>query len=261
MIDAEVDFPSDFPARLARWQVLHRQAGPGRSYPHAWRLPELARTWGPEAVLTAQEALALDLYTLGRFQDCLAALPSHTHRPLAQTLARRAAGLTGEPPASPPAPDTTPLEAGYQSYLFDTPAPAPLALPAEDGQSDGLLARLLETWRQARLGQMPPLAPGHRVLARLRQLNPTLGVEAEALLAECQFLIAPRWSVVWLDHALDQVERFSQHHLKVRLQGLKARALAAAGELGESERFRRQAADLAERQGARFYLARFIDPA
>jgi hypothetical protein len=103
------------------------------------------------------------------------------------------------------------------------------------------------------------MAASHQALARLRLLHPTLAAQAAAVLAETIYCMGPRWAPVWLDHALDQVDLFSQHHLKARLLGLKARALEAAGELGEGARFRKQAKALAERQGARLYLGLFID--
>lgn len=100
------------------------------------------------------------------------------------------------------------------------------------------------------------LAVHRPVLARLGELHPSLAAQGEAVLAEALYWLAPRWATVWLDHALNQVELFGQHHLKARLLGLKASALDGAGALGEGARIRKQARALAERQGARLYLDR-----
>jgi hypothetical protein len=118
---------------------------------------------------------------------------------------------------------------------------------------------VLGAWAAACRGMPVPPDQSQRSLDTLRKLHPALGAQAEAIHAETRYCQGPRWAVVWLDHALDQVDLFSQHHLKARLLGLKARALEAAGELGEGARFRKLARALAERQGARLYLRLFID--
>ena len=245
--------PNGFRQRYARWQVLHRQEGPGRSYPHAWRLPELARPLGQEALVLAQEALALDLYTLGRFPESLAALPKTGSESASGITLRQRLDLVMMNSDAVLA-EGDDLEQAYQAYLLGQPFhKEAIQVTTPEAQA---LSVLLSNWAN----EDSPAA-GHLAVARLRRLNPSLGSQGEALMAEACFRRSPRWSVVWLDHALDQVEHYSQHHLKARLMGLKARALAAAGEVGESARFRKQAQALAERQGARLYLERFIDPA
>jgi len=246
-----------FTQRLLAWETRHRLEGAGRSYPYAWRLPELARPLGRACLHRAENALALDLYTLGRFPEALAALSAMNSSPQAQILRHRARTLMDASAAVPKAEDD-PMESRYLAYLEDQAQPT--AALAGCSEPDGLWCGLLEVWGRARQGQALCLTPSHRALAGLRRLNPALAAQAEAVFAETVFHLGPRWAAVWLDHALDQVDRFSQHHLKARLLGLKAKALEAAGELGEGARFRKQARALAERQGARLYLRRFIDP-
>ncbi|MCP5278783.1 MAG: hypothetical protein H6935_10550 [Thiobacillus sp.] len=248
--------------RLGTWQTLHRLQGPGRSYPYAWRLPELARPLGRAQLRQAQHALALDLYTLGRFTEAQAALPEAEEDEGITALERRLYLLLRSPAAAAihavPLPG---LEPRYLAYVADRAQDWPAAAPRGPTEPDRLFSSLLDAWSQARGGHPISLAVHQRALARLRCLHPSLCVQGEAVLAEALYWLGPRWATVWLDHALDQVDLFSQHHLKARLMGLKARALDAAGELGEGARFRKQARALAERQGARLYLAQFIDEA
>lgn len=246
-----MELSNGFGQRHARWREIHRLAGAGRSYPHAWRLPELARPLGGGALALAQEALALDLYCLGRFPESLAALPGAHAGPLTRILGARLRLLLMSGPLQ--APLVTDVEAAYLHYLLGEAVPGDW--PGGDSEEQRLWSTLLAQW--SRPGADP--ATGHLALARLRRIHPSLAAQGEAMLAEAAYRRAPRWSVAWLDHALEAAERFSQHHLKARLMGLKARALAAAGELGASERFRRQALVLAGRQGARLYVERFID--
>jgi hypothetical protein len=259
-------FPSAeqaFAERFAIWQQLHRQEGTGRSYPYAWRLPELARPLGRIRLSQARHALALDLYILGRFQEALTALSEagEGETEQDQILRHRLVRLLDQPAGEVALEGGLPVaEVAYLAYLQDRPLDWPAGTPALPGEADQRWWDVLRTWSLARLGEAPSLAASHRALARLRRLYPVLGAQAEAVHAETVFLLGPRWAVVWLDLALDQVERYSQHHLKARLLGLKARALEAAGELGEGGRFRKQARALAERQGARLYQRLFIEP-
>lgn len=241
--------------RLRTWEALHRQAGAGRSYPYAWRLPELARPLGPHCLHRAENALALDLYTLGRFREALAALSPANVSPGARALRRRACLLLGEPATAA----ETPEESACLAYLADRPESWRAGLHPAAQEADRLWGIVLESWVAARRGQASSPAKGHRVLAGLRARDPARAAQAEAVLAEALFHQGPRWAVVWLDHALAQAELFSQHHLKVRLLGLKAQSLEAAGALGEGNRFRKLARDLAERQEAELYRRLFID--
>ncbi len=245
-----------FAERFAAWEDLHRQAGAGRSYPYAWRLPELARPLGRAPLERARHALALDLYALGRFEEARAALPE-----TADFLRRRLCVLMDQPPPDGGEGGGMPTaEERYLAYLRDTPRHGPATESSDMEEVERLWATVLRTWSLARGGLGVSLQDSHRALARLRGLHPSLAAQAEAVFAETVYCLGPRWAPVWLDHALDQVDRFSQHHLKARLLGLKARALEAAGELGEGTRFRKQARALVERQGARLYLRLFIDP-
>ena len=253
-----------FAERYATWQQLHRRHGPGRSYPYAWRLPELARPLGQPYANQALHALALDLYCLGRFPEALEALSAQSGADSADEsvrLRQYILCLTGH---------ETVLDSGSNLYLKYLCAenlcdagyltnqncnyPALTSLPPEAAPH---WQALLNAWAQTRQAQSSDLEPLHRALAALRKSTPSLSAQAEALFAEIQFLQNPRWSVDWLDHALDQVESFSQHHLKARLLFLKAQALAASGELKESIRFKTLAISLAKRQGAQHYLERW----
>jgi len=252
-----------FAERYATWQALHRLHGPGRSYAYAWRLPELARPLGRMALQRAQHALALDLYTLGRFPEALAALPEHPAQSddtEIQHLGMRLRVLLDLHQApTMDATETPSLEGCYLGYLSDLPRPDPRAIPEPPSSPQGPWAALLSAWSRARSGRVVDLADAHHALARLRPAFPCLAAQGEALLAETVYWQGRAWSNVWLDHALDQVEYFSQHHLKARLLGLKARALAATGDLGDSLRFQKLAAALATRQGAHRYRRLFIE--
>jgi len=254
-----------FGERYAMWQQLHTQHGPGRSYPYAWRLPELARPLGQPLAHQAQHALALDLYCLGRFAEALDALPPHSETEdcaECTQLRQYLHCLSTVEPAG------VPLDNVYLNYLYSPPPPvhhhtamqarlypALIKLPARVAEP---WQRLLQAWIEVRQVKPPhniDHARLHLDLALLRKTTQCLGAQAEALFAEIQFYLDLRWSVVWLDQALDRIDSFSQHHLKARLLFLKAQALAASGELGESQRFERLAITLAERQGAQRYLA------
>lgn len=253
-----------FTERLATWVHLHRLHGPGRSYPYAWRLPELARPLGRVPVQRAQQALALDLYTLGRFAEALEALPEPGDGLAEEGLRQHLNLLLGHTePGSMQADGLPVAQKAYCDYLLGRPLRG-LELEAMPNdatatEAERLWSTMLRTWSLALGAHEAPLAASHQALARLRALHPTLAAQAEALFAETVYWLGPRWAPVWLDHALDLVDRFSQHHLKVRLMGLKARALEASGDLGEGARFRKQARALAERQGARLYISLFVD--
>lgn len=152
-----------------------------------------------------------------------------------------------------------PIEPAYLAYLADAPGcSSETASDAAGEAPEPPWQAVLATWAQVRQGRTVSLAYSHLALARLRLGQPALGAQAEAIHAESVFHLGARWAGVWLDHALDQVERFGQHHVKARLLVLKARALEAAGEAGEGRRFHRLACQLAERQATRLYLERFI---
>lgn len=152
-----------------------------------------------------------------------------------------------------------PIEPAYLAYLADAPRRVnEAASETADEVHAPAWQKVLSTWAQVRQGRTARLADSHLALVRLRLGAPALCAQAEAIHAESVFHLGARWAVVWLDHALDQVERFGQHHVKARLLALKARALEAAGETGEGRRFRHLARQLAERQDARLYLERFI---
>lgn len=252
-----------FAQRLAAWEALHRQQGPGRSYPYAWRLPELARPLGQQPLAQARFALALELYTLGRFREALAALPQADDTTAAAKLRRRLYLLVGIPEtkAEEEEGEIVTAELAYLSYLQDRTVPSPDSDWDAPDKPGTLWLTVLKGWSLARRGQASGLMASHRAVAGLRSLAPALCAQAEAIHAEAVFWLGPRWAPVWLDHALDQAELYSQHHIRTRLLALKARALDAAGELGEGARFRKLALALAQRQEARLYLRLFIEPA
>lgn len=248
-----------FEARYRRWQALHRQAGSGRSCPHAWRLPELARHLGADARQRAAEALALDLFTLARWHACLEVLPQAGDGALAHVLMQRVQGLLHAPaPVAVVAPS---LECALLDYLLNrVPAAHVGATLAGAAPDDAPLAELLGQWRRMRQGAGADIGAAHRVVAAWRGQAPAPAVLGEAVLAEIIYLLAPRWAGVWLEHALDQVERYSQHYLKLRLLVRVAQARAAAGELAESARRERQTQALAQRLGAEGYWAHLMAP-
>lgn len=248
-----------FAERHTLWEQLHRLHGPGRSYPYAWRLPELARPLGHLPLRQAQHALALDLYTLGRFEESLTALPPPQDGVLGESLRLRLNLLLGHTDPDSMRAEGLPItQREYCAYLLGLPLRETGlgAVPHDETapEAERLWSTVLHAWSLARQGRDIDLSASHRALARLRGLHPSLAAQAQAVFAETVHWLGPRWAPVWLDHALDQVDLYSQHHLKARLMGLKAQALDAAGAQGEGARFRKQAVALAQRQGARLYL-------
>jgi hypothetical protein len=257
-----------FAARHAAWAALHARFGPARSFPYAWRLPELARREGALAEARAALALGRTLYAMGRFAEItdpkplVAALAQADPGLLAalDDLRRRCAWLRGEElpdQITPIAPEQR-SDRAYFLYLRDEPAP--LGALAEDlvtgpaSVAEQCWAAILAHWARTRLGQHAAPAAAHSALAMLRRQAPAEAAHAAGVMAEAAFHLGPAWSLVWLDDALEQAERFGQHHLKARLLHFKARALEAAGCLGESGRFLKLARETAERQGAWRYL-------
>lgn len=262
--------PGTFAARHAAWAELHARFGPARSFPYAWRLPELARREGALAEARAALALGRTLYAMGRFPEVPDRLPKAAALALAdpvllaalEDLQRRCAWLRGEELpdpvlASPMAPEQRRHRA-YFLYLRDEPAT--LAALAQDlaansaSEAEQAWAAILAHWARARLGQAAVPADAHAALATLRRQAPAEAAHAACIIAEAAFHLGPVWSLVWLDDALAQAERFGQHHLKARLLHFKAHALEAAGRLGEAGRFLKLARETAKRQGAWRYL-------
>jgi hypothetical protein len=286
---------SAFEQRHATWALLHDRFGPARSYPFAWRLPELARDQGRHARLRASLALGRTLYAMGRFREALASLPEpgtlsqadedqpDQYQPdeaelTADLLDLRARCLwlqdetaDAPPPAEAAWPVRPPalhrLRARVSMLCLTDDAEAALTLGADyrnaahvaESDSDQAWAVLFLHWARARLGRDDDPAgpaPAHAALALLRRISPVDAARAQALHAEAAFHTAPAWSLTWLDEALEQIERHGQHHLKARLLELKARALEANGQLGASSRFLTLARETARRQGAWRYLHR-----
>jgi hypothetical protein len=264
--------PGEFERRHAVWVALHARFGPARSYPYAWRLPELARREGLSARLRAALALANTLYAMGRFDEALAALPDSDKRIDAGAMAdhhhlrARCLWLRDEADAAlaeigrdahPDGLTALHARAAFH-YLMDDPGGAGtvgreysrIAEPA--GGKHAAWAALLADW--SRPGNETGLARAHAALAWLRVHFPAKAAEGEAVHAEARFRQAPAQALVWLDHALDEVERFGQHHLKARLLHRKSLALEAVGQLGEAGRFLDLARETARRQGAWRYL-------
>ncbi len=224
------DALSRFQERLERWRALHERYGPGRSYPHAWRLPDFARSLDGPARLAAWRALALDLFTLGRVREARRVMEtSRTEADLADLYAACGA-LIGIPTQTES--NLTPEQGMWIAYLADDAEQVLARSPLADPWSN-----LLRMWAASRLEKMIAPEEAHRTAAMLRARSPTAGARAEALLAEILFLRGPRWSVPWLDLALDVCEARGQHFLKPRLLQSKAAALSAAGALGEAQRF------------------------
>lgn len=262
--------PGAFAARHAVWAELEARFGPARSFPYAWRLPELARREGALAEVRAALALGRTLYAMGRFSEI--PVPPPRAAAVAQAepgllaaledLRRRCAWLRGvELPDAALVTPMTPEQRGYRAYfLYLRDEPGPLGTLAEDldagsaSEAEEAWAVVLAHWARARLGQSAVPAAAHAALAALRRQAPAEAAHAAGVMAEAAFHLGPAWSLVWLDDALEQVERFGQHHLKARLLHFKARALEAAGLLGESGRFLKLARETAERQGAWRYL-------
>lgn len=266
-------YASPFGQRYATWANLHARFGPARSYPYAWRLPELARDQGASARYRAALALAATLYEMGRFGEALDNLPGGENGQVddmvAESLDLRArclwlrdetsSALSLAESAWRAHPDRLAGLGIRTRFLFLADAPEP-ALPlcrayreeAEAAASaiDLAWSNLLNHWAQCRLGGVANPAPVHAALAMLRALAPAASAQGEALYAEAAFRQSNAASLVWLDHALDQVESFGQHHLKARLLALKAQALDASGLLGEAARFQKLARETAARQGA-----------
>ncbi len=255
----------EFERRYALWADLDARFGSARSYPYAWRLPELARQADATARRQAALALARTLYAMGRFADALAALPDADGQTDPAVLETRAhcLWLLGEDDAAradaariayPDRRDTLRARATF-AYLADDGAdatPPVWAYCAAAGRQGrhAAWAALLACWLQP--GHDP--ARPHAALAWLRQHQPARAAEGEALFAEARLRQAPADALVWLEHALDQVEKYGQHHLKARLLFQKAAALEAAGQLGVAAKFQSLARETAKRQGAWRYL-------
>lgn len=264
---------SPFELRHALWADLHARFGPARSYPYAWRLPELARDQGVQARFRAALALAETLYEMGRFSDALENVPDGetglATGLVAESLDLRArclwlrdetsAALNLAESAWRVHPDALAGLGIRARFLFLADAPES-ALPLcrayrEEAEATGSVvdlawSALLNHWARCRIGEASDPASAHATLARLRVLVPAASARGEALFAEAEFHQSKAASLVWLDHALDQVESFAQHHLKARLLALKAQALDASGLLGEAARFKKLARETAIRQSA-----------
>jgi hypothetical protein len=141
-------------------------------------------------------------------------------------------------------------------FLTDDPASSQLAEYLQAAEAAGgehaAWAGLLADW--AGPEDKAGLLRAHAALAWLRIHAPAKGAEGEAIHAEARFRRRPAQALVWLDHALEQCEKFGQHHLKARLLHRKSLALEASGQLGEAGRFLELARETAQRQGAWRYL-------
>ncbi len=264
-----------FEQRFAIWADLRARFGSARSYPYAWRLPELARDQGAGARFRAALALAETLYEMGRFGAARDSLPDADGGPAdaaaavaaSLDLRARCAWQRGETDtalalaeaARRSHPDRLAALGIHTRFLFLADAPE-AALPccrdyrdaARDAGSavDLAWSALLIHWAECRLGEASAPAPPHAALALLRATSPTAAAQGEAVHAEAVFHQSRAASLVWLEHALAQGESYGQHHLKARLLALKADALDACGLLSEAARFRKLARETAERQGA-----------
>lgn len=217
-------------------------------------------------------ALAQTLYIMGRFQAALAAVPdanapvAGAWRIQARTLRAWSLWLLD---------DTDAAQAAWQA-MNDADAPVAARVRAEclylteaaesnpqtmadyqrgvEGQAGAhaAWARVLADWWHPARG--PALSRLHGALGWLQRHAPAGSARAAAVFAEARFREAPAHALVWLDAALDQVERYGQHDLKARLLHKKVLALEAAGQLAEAGRFLTVARETAQRQGAWRYL-------
>jgi hypothetical protein len=220
---------------------------------------------------SARHALGLTLYTMGRFDEARAVLAETTDPSIPElgVLARclciqgdRRGGLAllNAARARAPQDPALPREYAYLYFLLDDAAKA-LAWSERCGRmapEQIHWVRLIDYWAGSRLGRRIDNRHEsriHGVLSALEAEAPGRAAEAWALYGEARFHQGPVWSIGWLDLALDQCERYGQHHLKTRLLVRKARALAAAGKLGEASRFGKLAQEWFQRQGAWLYWA------
>ena len=254
---------SAFEQRYAQWAERHVRLGAARSYPYAWRLPDLARQADAPARSRAALALAQTLYAMGRFGEALAALADAGPAPAALELQARCLWLQGDDDgararlgriAYPDSLDGLRARAGFAQLEGDpTGAAAPILAygAAAAGQGEhGAWATLLSHWLDP---EADPARP-HRALAWLRAHRPAASAEGEAMFALARLRAEPAAALVWLDHALAQGEHYGQHHLKARLMLGKVRALEAGGNLGVAAKFQALARETAQRQGAWRYL-------
>lgn len=258
----------EFDRRYAAWAHLHRNEGPARSFSYAWRLPELARREGGLARFRGALALAQTLFAMGRYTDALTALlDSHDAAPpslIAQALYCRAcclatrdemeaarSSLEGAAALWPDRLDALAAQAHF-AFVCDVPDPVAGAAYLQAAREVGVeahlaRARLLADWAGP---DVVEAGECHQALAWLRQHAPAEAAEDEALHAEARFRQSPAQALVWLDHTLEQVDRYGQHRLKTRLLHRKSQALEAAGQLGEAARFLGLARESAQRLGA-----------
>jgi hypothetical protein len=264
---ADIDAVAAYRQRYAEWQRRYLYEGATRAYPYAWRLPEAARRLGAKEHARAQHALVLTLYCLGRYAEAERNLPDPACLDARAAtrctgLTRRCAWLQGRAVAGVDgAGDLVALSEAAQfdwlrADITALSARLPAYRQAARGQAiEAACCEVLDCWLRAAAGEGFAPAAAQTALAELRSRVPAMAASAEAVLAEAAFRHAPRWSVVWLDAALDSCERFAQHHCQARLLVCKAGALQAAGALREAERFEALAGALAARQGDQRVLA------
>lgn len=258
----------EFERRYARWAQLQRDFGPARSFSFAWRLPELARRGHGDARFQAALALAQTLIAMGRHEEALAALPAADEAtpaawaaPLLYCRACCLAWADAEEAALICLAAAGPLWARHQddlaarasfAFVLDRPDSEAARRHLDAARRAGDPARLAQASLLADWSEPGAVAAGelHQALAWLRRHAPAETAVAEARHAEARFRQAPAEALVWLDHALELVERFGAHGLKPRLLRGKSRSLEAAGQLGEATRFLDLAREAAQRLGA-----------
>jgi hypothetical protein len=226
----------EFSLAFADWLALQARHGPARAYRPALKLPDLAKAAGLEARQRAEWAVGSTLFWMGRFADARKWLPPCAE--LGWTLA-----LQGDREAALVLPHNATLH-----FLLDDPEACLRGIVKATDPVEAAQAELLRYWARTRTGEQPDEAAAQSALATLRRLAPCDEARGMAIYAVAAFHQHTAYALPYLDGALDLFARFGLHYLEARLLDLKARALDAAGLLGDASRFQRAAAEAKRRQ-------------
>lgn len=200
------------------------------------KLPGLAQGVDTAARRQAAWAVGSTLFWRGRFTDARKWLPPSPE--LGWTLA-----LQGEVTAALALPENPLLH-----FFLDDPEACARCLSPADDPLEAARQVLLRYWVQSREGAPLQEAAAQAALVCLRKRSPCDEGRGMAIYATARFQQHPAYALPHLDHALELFARFGLHHLEARLLDLKARALAASGQLGEAGRFEVAAQEAVRRQ-------------